>query len=389
MIKGVSIKTNKGITLIALVITIVVLIILATVVINISLGQNGIFNRAKLARQEYINAQSYETEQVNAIDSKIANSLNGKANDPENKTYTITFNPNGGQVTTSSKTVINGEKYNELPTPQKTAYTFTGWYTHEENGTEINENVIVNITENQTLYAHWSLNEYINSGLILYLDGINNSSNGHQTSISTWKDLSTSSNDATLYNCTIENDNVSFNGSTSYATLPTNAFGSYGASTIEVVAKVNNSSVIVADNDNVSSRGLGLSSVDNVAYISTAIGDKSLPTISGSLGSNRFNSTFSLFSNKNMYTIEYDGQNYGNTKVYVNATEATKTDSINGFSNTATYPMIGRRFYGNGSNVTQWPLNGNIYAIRVYNRKLTESEIQNNYEIDKVRFGIQ
>ncbi len=43
-------KKNKGITLIALVITIVVLIILAGVLINITLGENGIFNRAKDGR---------------------------------------------------------------------------------------------------------------------------------------------------------------------------------------------------------------------------------------------------------------------------------------------------------------------------------------------------
>ena len=46
-------KDTNGITLIALVITIVVLIILAGVVITLSLGNNGIFNRAKQAKEEY------------------------------------------------------------------------------------------------------------------------------------------------------------------------------------------------------------------------------------------------------------------------------------------------------------------------------------------------
>ena len=30
-----------------------------------------------------------------------------------------------------------------------------------------------------------------------------------------------------------------------------------------------------------------------------------------------------------------------------------------------------------------------VYAVRVYNRALTEEEIRQNYEIDKVRFNIQ
>ena len=46
-------QENKGITLIALVVTIVVLIILATVSINAVLGQNGIIGKAKQARESY------------------------------------------------------------------------------------------------------------------------------------------------------------------------------------------------------------------------------------------------------------------------------------------------------------------------------------------------
>ena len=46
-------KKEKGITLIALVVTIVVLIILATVSINAVIGQNGIIGKAKQARESY------------------------------------------------------------------------------------------------------------------------------------------------------------------------------------------------------------------------------------------------------------------------------------------------------------------------------------------------
>ena len=37
---------------------------------------------------------------------------------------------------------------------------------------------------------------------------------------------------------------------------------------------------------------------------------------------------------------------------------------------------------------TQVPLNANYYNIRVYNRPLTQNEIQQNYNIDKARYGI-
>lgn len=46
-------KRNKGITLIALVVTIIVLIILAGVSVNLVLGQNGIITKAKEAKKEH------------------------------------------------------------------------------------------------------------------------------------------------------------------------------------------------------------------------------------------------------------------------------------------------------------------------------------------------
>lgn len=44
-------------------------------------------------------------------------------------TYTVTFNANGGSVSTSSKTVTYNSTYGTLPTPTKTGYTFVGWFT--------------------------------------------------------------------------------------------------------------------------------------------------------------------------------------------------------------------------------------------------------------------
>ena len=51
---------NKGITLIALIITIIILLILAGVAINMVLGQNGILNNSKEATQKYKDSQEKE-----------------------------------------------------------------------------------------------------------------------------------------------------------------------------------------------------------------------------------------------------------------------------------------------------------------------------------------
>ena len=42
--------------------------------------------------------------------------------------YTLTFNANGGSVSTTSKTVTYGNTYTDLPTPTRAGYTFGGWY---------------------------------------------------------------------------------------------------------------------------------------------------------------------------------------------------------------------------------------------------------------------
>ena len=60
-------KKQRGITLIALVITIIILIILAGVAINLTLGERGISNKAKYAKERYLNAQLTEESELRKI----------------------------------------------------------------------------------------------------------------------------------------------------------------------------------------------------------------------------------------------------------------------------------------------------------------------------------
>lgn len=72
--------------------------------------------------------------------------------------FTVTFNPNGGTVTTTEMTVTYGETYGELPTPTRDYYTFVGWYTAADGGEQVKSETVVETAENITLYAHWTLN---------------------------------------------------------------------------------------------------------------------------------------------------------------------------------------------------------------------------------------
>lgn len=65
-------KSEKGITLVALVITIVILIILATVSISFAVN-DGLFTRAQEGADLYIDEAEREQETLNTVDSAFAN----------------------------------------------------------------------------------------------------------------------------------------------------------------------------------------------------------------------------------------------------------------------------------------------------------------------------
>ena len=71
------------------------------------------------------------------------------------KTYSVTFNANGGVTTTESKTVTYDSTYGDLPTPTYSGYRFLGWFTAATGGTEVVSSTQVSLTSNQTLFAHW------------------------------------------------------------------------------------------------------------------------------------------------------------------------------------------------------------------------------------------
>ena len=71
---------------------------------------------------------------------------------------TLSFNANGGSVSTNSKTVTCGSTYGTLPTPSRTGYTFNGWFTAQSGGSRVTTSTIVSNTANHTLYAQWTQN---------------------------------------------------------------------------------------------------------------------------------------------------------------------------------------------------------------------------------------
>lgn len=69
--------------------------------------------------------------------------------------YTISFDANGGSVSTSSKSVTYGSTYGTLPTPTRSGVVFKGWYTSSTGGTQVTSSTTMNYSYDHTLYAQW------------------------------------------------------------------------------------------------------------------------------------------------------------------------------------------------------------------------------------------
>ena len=135
-------QANKGITLIALVVTIVVLIILATVSINTVLGDNGIISRAQKARDSYSNSQKSEDEQMAVLANEMAQydtkggGSGGGSDTPTKPAEGITATVEGKTVTITKDNVATylGKVVNNyVPTTNSvtigsTAYTVSTQY---------------------------------------------------------------------------------------------------------------------------------------------------------------------------------------------------------------------------------------------------------------------
>ena len=124
-------KRNKGITLIALVITIIVLLILAGVAIAMLSGQNGILKRAADAKTETEQAQENEAEYLEDYEDLINESTGnlGKVKDYKNK-------------------IIEGKKAKLQDDNGETIVVPVGFKIKEDSPTEVKKGIVVVAPDN-------------------------------------------------------------------------------------------------------------------------------------------------------------------------------------------------------------------------------------------------
>ena len=80
-IEKVSLKSTRGITLISLVITIIILIILAGIAINLSIGENGIFRRVQQAKEKYNETTVKEKLELILSEARVEKETNKNYNE--------------------------------------------------------------------------------------------------------------------------------------------------------------------------------------------------------------------------------------------------------------------------------------------------------------------
>ena len=71
--------------------------------------------------------------------------------------FSVSFDSNGGSAC-SSVSVTSGNAIGTLPSTSRTGYTFAGWFTDKNGGSQVNANT--KVTGNMTVYAHWNINSY-------------------------------------------------------------------------------------------------------------------------------------------------------------------------------------------------------------------------------------
>ena len=128
-------KNKKGITLVALVVTIVVLLILAGVSINLVLGNNGIIAKAKEAETKSAEASENDLKGMNSLIDQMESVSNGNDNGGKAESETVPYLPSSDfhyDTSTSVDTGLviqdaSGNEYVWVVVPRTTAvYATTG-----------------------------------------------------------------------------------------------------------------------------------------------------------------------------------------------------------------------------------------------------------------------
>lgn len=211
---------------------------------------------------------------------------------------------------------------------------------------------------------------YVRDKLILHYDGLNNTGEGHSNTTTTWKDLSENGNDATVTGGTWNDNSVMFSTSDTSNGIKTNANFpiDFSNKTFNILFKYSQLSSVapIFGARTTSSNGFMIFNYkDTNALNLDTIGSTTRKVVGEFLQDNtNYNLTF-VFSEATVKTYKNG---------ILHATETITTGNLN-------FPLT---IFTAGARANSL---GNVYSVKVYDKSLTEEEIQQNYQVDKNKYG--
>jgi hypothetical protein len=226
-----------------------------------------------------------------------------------------------------------------------------------------------------TVGGSWSSPKIVRDGLVLYLDANAPNSYSPYFAPTTWKDLSNNSNNGTLTNGPTYNSanggSIVFDGVDDYVDIGIKSTLQPQSITLSVWFKIaNNVPVGTLLRNRTYGWALTVSGSTASSNIYTSVSNQILATPSN-ISTGSYNNITLTYSNSTYY------QYLNGTQTY---TTSSATNSIYYVSN---YVGIGR-----DANAASSFFTGNIGQVLIYNRALSATEILQNYNATKTRFGL-
>jgi hypothetical protein len=219
----------------------------------------------------------------------------------------------------------------------------------------------------------------VTDGLVLYLDAANNKS--YPGSGTTWYDLSGNGNNGTNSNMTYVNDvqgAFSFNNSSSVSTIPNSS--SLNLTTgLTIEAWVNfdgNDTDFIFEKGNVNTQYSLFSSSADIIFRTYHVGDGNYHNVSVGV------TTAGVSAGNWCHLV--GSWNGAQKKIFVNGALKVTTSKANNLVTTTAGAAVGRF----GGTSTGYYFGGDIAKVAIYSIGLNDSQVLNNYNALKGRFGL-
>lgn len=266
------------------------------------------------------------------------------------------------------------------------------------------DTVILEKNEDNTIkYYYSSMNEYVQNNLLVHYDAIRNTNNGHDYLTTTWEDISGNKNNATLKNFTSVdtwyNNSLNFSGKNYNSTNSEHVDFNLNDSSDEFTITLYTKQGKLAENDYASrlfhSQKKDLSSMFRVypkynsgvytIYLEFAIkeNEEYVATFIQAYPDNY------AIKNDEVYNLTITCSN-SDYEIYKNGS-LVKSINISGYNEISNLKcsdvLSSKIILGNAENFLR-AYKGEIYNFKIYNKVLTDEQIKQNYEVDKLRYNL-